>query len=61
MEFITGKQIERRTFLRGMGASVALPFLDSMVPAGRASQRGCPGCRRPDATGCNRARARCGG
>jgi hypothetical protein len=35
MEFITGKQIERRTFLRGMGASVALPFLDSMVPAGR--------------------------
>jgi hypothetical protein len=35
MEFITGKQMERRTFLRGMGASVALPFLDAMVPAGR--------------------------
>lgn len=25
----------RRTFLRGVGASVALPFLDAMVPAGR--------------------------
>ena len=27
--------MERRTFLKGMGASVALPFLDAMVPAGR--------------------------
>lgn len=35
MEFITGKQLPRRTFLQGMGASVALPFLDAMVPAGR--------------------------
>ena len=35
MDFITGKRIERRTFLRGMGATVALPFLDAMVPAGR--------------------------
>ena len=35
MEFITGKHIARRTFLRGMGAAVALPFLDAMVPAGR--------------------------
>jgi hypothetical protein len=32
--FITGKHIPRRTFLRGVGASVALPFLDAMVPAG---------------------------
>ena len=37
MEFITGKHLPRRTFLRGMGASVALPFLDAMVPAGRLS------------------------
>jgi len=36
VEFITGKQIPRRTFLRGVGATVALPFLDAMVPAGRA-------------------------
>ena len=35
MDLITGKHIERRTFLRGVGASVALPFLDAMVPAGR--------------------------
>src|SRR5262245_22248883 len=30
---ITGKSLPRRTFLKGMGAAVALPFLDSMVPA----------------------------
>ena len=35
MYFITGKHIERRSFLRGMGAMVTLPFLDAMVPAGR--------------------------
>ena len=36
MKFITGKHLSRRTFLRGTGASVALPFMDAMVPAGRA-------------------------
>ena len=36
MGFITGKHIPRRTFLRGLGATVALPFLDAMVPAGKA-------------------------
>jgi hypothetical protein len=35
MSFITGKHLARRTFLRGMGVTVALPFLDAMVPAGR--------------------------
>lgn len=35
MNYITGTHLERRTFLKGMGASVALPFLDAMVPAGR--------------------------
>ncbi|HMF99068.1 MAG TPA: hypothetical protein VKE96_32430, partial [Vicinamibacterales bacterium] len=30
---ITGKHIPRRTVLRGLGATVALPFLDAMVPA----------------------------
>src|SRR5258708_10549150 len=34
MDFITGKHLPRRTFLRGMGATVALPFLDAMVPSG---------------------------
>ncbi|MEZ5419962.1 MAG: DUF1552 domain-containing protein [Vicinamibacterales bacterium] len=36
MSFITGKQLPRRTFLRGAGATVALPLLEAMVPAGRA-------------------------
>ena len=31
---ITKKHVSRRTVLRGMGATVALPFLDAMVPAG---------------------------
>jgi hypothetical protein len=30
---ITKKALPRRTFLRGMGATVALPLLDAMVPA----------------------------
>ena len=33
MKFLSGKAMERRTFLRGMGAVVALPYLDAMVPA----------------------------
>jgi len=36
MNFITGKHLSRRTFLRGAGASVALPLMDAMVPAGRS-------------------------
>ena len=31
--FITRMSLPRRTFLRGMGATIALPLLDSMVPA----------------------------
>jgi hypothetical protein len=33
MMIVTGKYLERRTVLRGMGASIALPLLDGMVPA----------------------------
>ncbi len=39
MHFITGKHIPRRTFLRGVGATVALPLLDAMIPAGRTWSR----------------------
>jgi hypothetical protein len=39
MEIITGKALPRRTFLRGMGAMVALPYLDAMVPALRNLHR----------------------
>ena len=34
--FITRKHLSRRTLLRGAGAAVALPLLDSMIPAGTA-------------------------
>ncbi|MFM8880101.1 MAG: hypothetical protein ACKOKG_13370, partial [Verrucomicrobiota bacterium] len=33
MRFITQTAMPRRTFLRGIGATMALPLLDSMVPA----------------------------
>jgi hypothetical protein len=35
MDFITGKHLDRRTFLQGMGVTVSLPLLDAMVPSGR--------------------------
>ncbi|MDE0038825.1 MAG: DUF1552 domain-containing protein [Gammaproteobacteria bacterium] len=35
--YVTGKAIDRRTFLKGAGATVALPFLGAMVPAMKAS------------------------
>jgi Protein of unknown function (DUF1552) len=31
--FISNRYLDRRTFLRGMGATVALPLLDAMIPA----------------------------
>ena len=39
MSFISGKHVPRRTVLRGLGATVALPFLDAMVPARRLWSR----------------------
>src|SRR5580658_10122015 len=33
MNFITRKQISRRTLLRGAGTAIALPLLDAMFPA----------------------------
>ncbi len=33
MKFLSGKAMERRSFLRGMGVAIALPYLDAMVPA----------------------------
>jgi hypothetical protein len=33
MSFITATSLPRRTVLRGLGATVALPFLDAMLPA----------------------------
>jgi hypothetical protein len=34
--FLTKKHLSRRTFLRGSGVAMGLPFLDAMVPAGTA-------------------------
>ena len=36
MNFLTKKHISRRTVLRGAGATLALPLLDAMIPAGIA-------------------------
>ena len=33
MAFISKKHLSRRTFLQGAGVTIALPFLESMVPA----------------------------
>ena len=40
---ITKKHLSRRTFLRGtLGATVALPFLDAMIPAFSAQSKARP-------------------
>ena len=31
--FVTKRHLPRRTFLKGVGVSLALPLLDSMIPA----------------------------
>ena len=33
MNFLTGKHLDRRTLLKGVGAAIALPVLDAMLPA----------------------------
>ena len=37
--FITKMSLPRRTFLRGVGATVALPLLEAMVPAFTATAK----------------------
>lgn len=39
MNFIQKKAVSRRTILRGLGASIALPLLDAMVPAATAMEK----------------------
>ncbi|HTY50697.1 MAG TPA: DUF1552 domain-containing protein, partial [Steroidobacteraceae bacterium] len=38
MHYLTNRRLKRRTFLRGLGTTLALPLLESMLPA-RASQQ----------------------
>ena len=40
MEFLTKKHISRRTVLRGLGVTMALPLLDAMTPAAFAQEIG---------------------
>src|SRR5262245_34351215 len=35
--FLTGTRLSRRAALRGLGATVALPFLEAMLPLGRTA------------------------
>jgi hypothetical protein len=35
MTFLTGRHLERRAFLKGLGATIGLPYLDAMMPTGR--------------------------
>jgi hypothetical protein len=44
--FIAKKALPRRTFLRGLGATLALPMLDAMVPALWADKTAAPRLRR---------------
>jgi hypothetical protein len=37
LRFLAKKSLDRRTLLRGMGAAVALPFLDAMLPSATAA------------------------
>src|SRR6267142_338285 len=40
MTFLTGKHLDRRTLLKGVGAALALPALDAMRPAMAAATKG---------------------
>jgi len=40
--FIANRALSRRTILRGMGATLALPFLDAMVPVFRPAAAATP-------------------
>src|SRR5919201_2416639 len=43
MTFLTSNALPRRTVLRGLGATVALPFLEAMLPAFSLRGRAAPG------------------
>ena len=45
MNFLTARSLPRRTVLRGMGVTLALPFLEAMVPALRATAAASPAHR----------------
>ena len=56
--FLTKRHLDRRTVLKGMGVTLALPLLEAMVPAARAWAQGRRG---PRAVRLHRGAARLGG
>ncbi|HUQ88314.1 MAG TPA: hypothetical protein VM096_12190, partial [Vicinamibacterales bacterium] len=46
MEFLTKKHISRRTMLRGLGVTMALPVLDAMSPAATVFAKTTAGARK---------------
>jgi hypothetical protein len=42
MNLLTSKPLARRTILRGVGATLALPFLEAMVPSARGQAAAMP-------------------
>ena len=40
--FLTKSSLPRRSFLRGLGATLALPLLDAMTPAFAATRKAIP-------------------
>ena len=41
--YLTKKHLPRRTVLKGLGATIALPFLDAMLPAAHGVRQGATG------------------
>ena len=46
MEFLTKKHISRRTMLRGLGVTVALPMFEAMLPSGTALAKTVAGAKK---------------
>src|SRR5688572_15893257 len=45
--FLTKTHLSRRTFLRGAGVTLALPFLESMLPASASARQAASAAARP--------------
>ncbi len=39
MQYLSGKPLPRRSFVQGLSATIALPYLEAMMPAGRGGWR----------------------
>ncbi len=39
MKYLSGKPLPRRSFVQGLSATIALPYLEAMIPAGRGGWR----------------------